>query len=61
MRRDEQDEMTDLIRQELGAEVGMTLDRCLDDPILQGEAAQMTIGLVRDRLNAIFVSQEDDD
>jgi len=27
---------------------------------LQGEAAQMTIEVVREKLNAIFVSQEDD-
>ena len=61
MRRDEQDEMTSLIRQEVGAEVDMTLDDCLDHPALQGEAAQMTIRFVQQRMNAIFVSQEDDD
>ena len=52
--------MTGLIRQEVGAEVDMTLDDCLDHPALQGEAAQMTIEVVREKLNAIFVSQEDD-
>ncbi len=61
MRRDEQDEMTGLIRQEVAAEVDMTLDNCLDHPALQGEVAQMTIEFVREKLNAVFVSQEDND
>ncbi len=61
MRRDEQDEMTGLIRQEVAAEVDMALDNCLDHPALQGEVAQMTIEFVREKLNAVFVSQEDND
>jgi hypothetical protein len=61
MRRDELDDMIELVRQEIGAEVDQVLDDCLDHPALQGEAAQMTIEFVREKLNAIFVSQEDDD
>jgi len=61
MRRDEQDAMTAMIRSEIGAEVDAVLDNCQDHHALQGEAAQLTVEFVREKLNAIFVSQDDDD
>ena len=60
MRRDEQDAMTELNRQEIGAEVDSALDELVERPALQGEMAQLTIEIVRERLNAIFVSQDDE-
>lgn len=64
MKRD-QDEMTEIVReltrQDVGVEVDRVLDACSEHHALQGEAAQMTVEFVRERLSAIFVSQEDDD
>lgn len=61
MRRDEQDAMTAMIRAEIGAEVDSALDELMERPALSGEMAQLTIEYVRERLNAIFVDQGDDD
>jgi len=61
MRRDELDDMIELVRQEIGADVDQVLDDCLMHDALQGEAAQITVGFIRERLEAIFVSQDQDD
>lgn len=61
MRRDPHDDLINLLRQEIGAEVESVLDTCADHRAFQGEASQVTIEFIRERLNAIFVSQEDDD
>jgi len=53
--------MIELVRQEIGADVDQVLDDCLRHDALQGEAAQITVGFVRERLEAIFVSQDQDD
>ena len=64
MKRD-QDEMTEIVReltrQDVGVEVDRVLDACIEHHALQGEAAQMTVEFVRERLSAIFVSQENDE
>jgi hypothetical protein len=64
MRWDEQDEREEILalaRREIGAEVDEVLGQCIEHHALQGEVAQIAIVFVRERLNAIFVSQEDDD
>lgn len=62
MKHDEMAEIVrELTRQDVAVEMDRVLDDCVEHHALQGEAAQMTIEFVRERLLAIFVSQEDDD
>lgn len=59
------DEMLDAARAseraEIGAQVDSALDELMERPVMQGETAQLTIELVRERLNEIFVYVEDGD
>lgn len=48
-------------RAEIGAQVDSALDELMERPVMQGEAAQLTIEMVRERLNEIFVYVEEDD
>ena len=59
------DEMLDAARAseraEIGAQVDSALDELMERPVMQGEACQLTIEMVRERLNEIFVYVESDD
>lgn len=58
------DEMLDAARAseraEIGAQVDSALDELMERPVMQGETCQLTIEMVRERLNEIFVYVEDD-
>lgn len=59
------DEMLDAARAseraEIGAQVDSALDELMERPVMQGETCQLTIEMVRERLNEIFVYVESDD